>query len=89
MRPLLREGRDAGPHGQDPAERDAHESYVDSEQDDTNYVINQMQKSRESLSVRHFHVSPGFGSKLTRFVKHVQITVPRLVRDLSYGRGYL
>ncbi|KAJ8734864.1 hypothetical protein PYW08_014114 [Mythimna loreyi] len=51
MRPLLREGRHAEPHGPDPADRDARDSCADSEQDDTDYVITQMQKSRESLSI--------------------------------------
>ncbi|KAJ8733949.1 hypothetical protein PYW07_014500 [Mythimna separata] len=51
MRPLIRAGRHAQPHGPDPAERDARDSCADSEQDDTDYVLTQMQKSRESLSI--------------------------------------
>ncbi|XP_022826060.1 uncharacterized protein LOC111356065 [Spodoptera litura] len=48
MRPLLRDGR----HIDSATQREQHDdSCVDSEQDDTDYVLTQMQKSRESLSI--------------------------------------
>ncbi|XP_035430414.2 uncharacterized protein LOC118262875 isoform X3 [Spodoptera frugiperda] len=48
MRPLLRDGRhiDSATQREQP-----DDSCVDSEQDDTDYVLTQMQKSRESLSI--------------------------------------
>lgn len=51
MRPLLREPR----HEAVATETRENESCVDSEQDDTDYVLTQMQKSRESLSVRSIY----------------------------------
>ncbi|KAH9634136.1 hypothetical protein HF086_001338 [Spodoptera exigua] len=47
MRPLLRSDR----HMDSATHRELDDSCVDSEQDDTDYVLTQMQKSRESLSV--------------------------------------
>ena len=54
MQPLLRDGQQE--ELQEPQEEDnAQDSYLDTEQEDTDYVLAQMQKSRESLSVRFFH----------------------------------
>ncbi|KAF9415199.1 hypothetical protein HW555_007075, partial [Spodoptera exigua] len=47
MRPLLRSDR----HMDSATHRELDDSCVDSEQDDTDYVLTQMQKSRESLSI--------------------------------------
>lgn len=54
MQPLLRESQQVERQGPGPGEPDNHEACLDSEQEDTDYVLTQMQKSRESLSVRFF-----------------------------------